>query len=440
MTASATNWHARKDPRFIAFLAGVVTNNLGEGIYKVALPLLAYSLTGSLAVMALVAAATPIALLLGGPLFGYIADRYGTRVLVVPGLAVQCVAALVLALSLLNGGKPTIALLAASEFFIQLGGAMYRAGWFASVPGLFPTEPGRARGLLATSYQATEMLGPLLAGLLIAVLGIPGLVWINVATFLAPMGVWIAGVRVPREQDGGTLPHGLWGSLGEGWQVLRHSRRVFTTMLLLVPCSLLASSATLALGLFYLRDRLDVSESMVGIAVALINVGALFGAASAARRHHMRLRTIAYAALGTMAGSLFLAPLPMTAVVVGALAMLFAAEALLSTSAEVALYNSLPREAIGRTYGFFRLVLGTAAMLAPAVIAVSDVLLDVRAVFVVLGLFAVAPLAWLLLRSPSEWDLVPESASKPALPDSPPASDSPRQQDPQTSAPREDST
>jgi MFS family permease len=90
-------WRSR---RFLTFSAGVFTNSLGDGVYTVALPLLAYDLTRSLQVLILLSAAFPVALLVSGPVFGYVADRYGSRVLVVPGLAVQFAAALTLNLLL----------------------------------------------------------------------------------------------------------------------------------------------------------------------------------------------------------------------------------------------------------------------------------------------------------------------------------------------------
>ncbi|HWC83554.1 MAG TPA: MFS transporter [Pseudonocardiaceae bacterium] len=392
-----------RDRRFLTFSGGVFVNSLGDGVYTVALPLLAYDLTRSLQVMVLLAAAFPVALLVSGPLFGYVADRYGSRVLVVPGLAAQFIAALGLNL-LLGMGKLDTAVLVACQFIVQVGGAAYRSGWFASLPSLFPAQPGQARGILAAQYEATTILGPLLAGALVGPLGYQTLLWLNLITFTAPALVWLTGIRAPRENDGGAAALGIVKSLAEGWQVLRRSRPVFIAMLLLIPCELLASTGTLNLSLYYLRNDLRLSNSLVSGVVAVVNLAAMVCALLMSRRRRIRLRTVATLALSVLAVGLLVLPVPVALLVVPALVAVFGAYTAVTTAAEILLYDTLPREVIGRIYGLWRLICGSASALGPLVISTSSAVLGTRGAFLTLGILALVPVGWLLRNRRRDWD------------------------------------
>jgi MFS family permease len=390
----------------------VFTNNLGDGVYAVALPLLSYDLTRSLQVMILLAAATPVSLLVSGPLFGYVADRYGSRVLIVPGLAVQFCAALTLNL-LLGAHQAGTGSLVVCQFVVQLGGAMYRSGWFASLPRLFPDQPGQARGILAAQFEATTVLGPLLAGALIGPLGYQTLLWLNLITFAAPAFVWFAGIRAPRAGDGGSASVGMLRSLAEGWRVLYGSRPVFIAMLLLIPCELLASTGTLNLALFYLRSQLHFSNATVAIVVTVVNVATTGCALLVSRRRRLRLRTVVTVALIAMAIGLLVLPVPLALLVIPALVLLFSAYGSVTTAAEVVLYDTLPKEVIGRVYGFWRLVCGGASALGPLVISAANAAFGVRGAFVVLGVISLVPVCWLLTNRRRDWDLAPAGREVP---------------------------
>lgn len=103
--ATPPRWNPWRDRSFGVFAVGNLVNNIGESAYTVALPLLVYQLTGSLGAMAVLMAATPVALLLG-PVLGAVVDRHGSRVLVVPGLLLQLVAAVCLNVLLLVDDAP----------------------------------------------------------------------------------------------------------------------------------------------------------------------------------------------------------------------------------------------------------------------------------------------------------------------------------------------
>ncbi|MEV4443417.1 MFS transporter, partial [Streptomyces sp. NPDC049577] len=202
-----------RDPRFRVFAAGNVVNNVGEAVYATVLPLLAYDLTGSLAVMSLLAAAVPVSLLLA-PWLGSAADRWGPRVLVVPGLLVQAAAGLAMNLCLVAGRAP-VWLFFGCALLVAVGGAAYRTGWMAGTPAMFPRSPVRARGTLNSLFFATTLAGPLLTAGCLPLIGYTGLLWINLATFFAPIVVWALGVHPERRTAAKTAQGGGPG----GWKL-----------------------------------------------------------------------------------------------------------------------------------------------------------------------------------------------------------------------------
>ncbi|MGH3345222.1 MAG: MFS transporter, partial [Carbonactinosporaceae bacterium] len=252
-----------RDRRFVIFAAGNLTNNIGDAIYAVALPLLVYELTGSLAVMSLLAALAP-ATLLCGPLLGAVADRFGARALVVPGLIVQLVAAFLLNLSA-TGEKAPLWALTLFGALIQIGGAAYRQGWMSGIPTMFPSNAVRTRGTLGSLYVASTIIGPAIVGVGLSWLGYLGLLWLNLATFVAPIVVWWLGIHPPppvaRTDPGGFRIH---HEVAEGWRIIRAHRRFFQCTMMVLPIDFISSIGTLTLATFYLRDRWHVPADDVG--------------------------------------------------------------------------------------------------------------------------------------------------------------------------------
>ncbi len=393
--ASRSAWRQR---RFRVFASGNALNNVGEGMYALALPLLAFQVTGSLQTMALLAATYPLVLTLGGPLLGAVVDRFGPRWLVLPGLTLQFAAALALNLLLLSGPPPLWALFAA-EVLVQTGAVAYRAGWMAGLPSMFD-DVARARGALSTSYQATVVLGPALAAVLVGPLGIRGLLWLNLLTFLAPVVVWARGVRP--KAIGAATSAGRWSlarDLREGWATLRASRQAYVLMLVLVPMNLTFGNGTVSLVLFYLRDDLGLSPGRTGAVLAVANVGALAGSAYVAERPRRDVGLVCVAGLLGSALCLFIVPLAQTvAVIIAALVLLYLLNSALEVAADMVLFSTVPPESLGRSVGFYRLVLGVPSVLGPLLIAALAEQAGARGAFLALGAVAAAPGLWLLLN------------------------------------------
>jgi MFS family permease len=388
-----------RDRTFLIFAAGNTFNNLGEAIYAVALPLLVYDLTGSLAVMSLLAAVVPASLLLG-PLLGVAVDRWGPRALVLPGLLLQLAAAVVLNLVGLSTGAP-VGLLFALAVLIQLGGVAYQTGWMAGVATMFPAQPARARGSLSSLFVATRIAGAVLFAAALPGLGYPGLLWLNVLTFAAPIMVWCLGIRPPQPAARTTGPAGsVRPELLEGWQLLRANRPVIDVTVIVLPVMFVGSVGTATLAIFQLRNHWQLGASEVAAVLTASRIGGLLATLAVSQRRRLPPRwSFVVAALG-IAAALFAMASPWLGLLIVGLVLLTTVQSALAVATQMIVFKQVPAAAIGRISGLLNLILGVPALIAPPAIALLAAAVGVRNTFAVLAAVALSAFPHLLRLRP----------------------------------------
>jgi len=305
------------------------------------------------------------------PLTGYAADRCDRRRLLVATQAAQALLALGLGLLTVSG---RVALWQVYGFAFLLGCATAVEGparqtFLADLVG--EQSLANAVALNSASFNAARMVGPALAGVLIAAIGVGGVFLINAGTFVA---VLLALCRLktaapPRAHPAATGR----GRFGEGFRYLR-ARPDLLTMLAML--SLVATFglnfpifiATMTVGVFH------TGVGSYGFLTTMMAIGAVAGALIAARRERPRLRQlIASAALfGLTCALAALAPgyaaFAALLVAVGIAAQVF------TTSTHSLLQLEAAPAVRGRVVSIVLAVfLGTTPLGAPAVGWVADV-------------------------------------------------------------------
>ncbi|WP_018587548.1 MFS transporter [Salinispora arenicola] len=384
-----------RNSRFRAFAAGNAINNIGESVYDVTLPLLAYELTGSLAVMGVLAAMTPATLLLG-PLLGGAADRWGSRVLVVPGLLVQLVTALAMNLVALRPQAP-LWLLIVLAAILQVAGATYRVGWMTGVPQMFPAAPVRSRGTLSSLFVATTIIGPVIVASTIGLVGYRGLLWINLATFVAPLVVWFLGIHPPpikhKTADSGRR-RGF--GLGEGWVAIRSSPPLVASLLVLFPLEFVMAAATPVLATYHMRDTVHLPAAQVAVVFGAMNVAALLGALSVSERKRFRPGPVLAATTVGLTIGLLCASVTVVWVMVAALLVYKFFDGAAGSTASMLSVHYVPDSVFGRASGLLRLAHGIPSTLGPILLLPLVQVLGTGNTFVVLGLVGLVPVVLLI--------------------------------------------
>jgi DHA3 family macrolide efflux protein-like MFS transporter len=183
---------------FLWIWAGQVVSIFGSSLSGFALGVWLYQVTGSASNFALVALCTVLPQLLVSPLAGVLVDRYPRRWMMALGDSGAALCTLGMA-ALFFGGP---ALVQPWQVFLVTAlssafGALQSPAYLALVPGMVPeTQLGRANGLIQLGQGLAEVLAPALAGLLVATIGVPGVLLIDLGTFVVAVTV-LALVRSP---------------------------------------------------------------------------------------------------------------------------------------------------------------------------------------------------------------------------------------------------
>ena len=285
-SATRTSYHRRVTTsalgrRFWSLWASFTAANLGDGLSLVAFPLLAVALTDDARLIAFVTACRMLPFPLLGLPAGVIIDRFDRRWLAVGAqtartIAVGSVAVFVMA------DRATIWLLVISAFVVGAGEVITDGGLPAVVRQVVETDQlERANSRLAASQTiANVFIGPPLAALLFEV--DPALPFIlGAALFVLTIGLLatLEGTfRAESVNDDGALRQRLTRGLSYVW-----THPVLRPLALVVGVFSFMGSATNAIFVILVTDRLGLSNLQFGLLLSLESLAAVAASFAVAR-------------------------------------------------------------------------------------------------------------------------------------------------------------
>ncbi len=225
---------------FLWIWGGQVISILGSNLSGFALGVWLYQTTGSASNFALVALCTVLPQLLVSPLAGGLVDRYPRRWMMVLGDSGAALCTLLMAALFFSGHIQPWMIFATTALSAACG-ALQTPAYVALVAGVMRDEQlGRANGLLSLGQGLADILAPAIAGALVAAIGVPGVLLVDLASFGVAVSV-LALVRVPerrlevaaRRAEGPSHAHshsdpapggaaGAWlANLRAGWAAVR---------------------------------------------------------------------------------------------------------------------------------------------------------------------------------------------------------------------------
>jgi MFS family permease len=339
---------------FNLYWAGVIASQIGTRGTVAANFYQVYELTGSIAYTGLVGAGQAVALLLLSPLGGALADRVDRRRLLQAAQSVALVVAGVLAWLTLTDRVQTwhvvlsVVLTTAAATFDQPARQ-------ALIPALVPrSQIGQAIALLNPSRELAILVGPLMAGLLIAVAG-PGLMYaVDTATYGVLVAV-LAVLRIPALEPAADR-RSVLGSIVEGAQYIRHRPLIYSLMSLDLSATVFSAYRVLLPALAL--DVLHVGSTGYGVLSAAPSAGALLASYLVFRtvgrsRRQGRVLLGATALYGVAA--LLLAHSPTFVLAVGAAGLLGAFDAMATTIRHAAVQIDTPDAIRGRVTAFYQM-------------------------------------------------------------------------------------
>lgn len=270
---TATPPRQRLSGDFWKFWLGQTISNLGSSFTGFALPLLIFKLTGSALNLALASAANFLPYLLFGLLIGAWVDRVNRQRLMI---SVDIGRALVIASIplLASFGMLSIWWIYVVGFVNSTLSICFDSCEFAAIPSLVKQDDlVTANGRIQASYSAASVAGPLLAGLLLAIVPVQQLLLIDSASFLCSAAA-LALIRVGFNATTGQERKltSIRQDIAEGLRyVLGHPvLRMISAMMALV--NFVSSSIATQLVLFA-KQRLLASDAQVGLLYSAASAG-----------------------------------------------------------------------------------------------------------------------------------------------------------------------
>ena len=207
---------------FALIWTGQVVSLIGSGITAFALGVWVFQQTGSATAYTLIALSGALSGLLTMPFGGALADRWPRRLAILWSDAATALGVLFLLLMLLSGRLEVWHIYLAVAFGAVCNTVQIPA-FMAAVTMLAPREQlGRASGMMQFGNSAASILSPLLAGALLAVMPLWGIVLIDVVTFLiAAATLFLARIPEPeRSQAGAASRRSLLRDAAFGWHYI----------------------------------------------------------------------------------------------------------------------------------------------------------------------------------------------------------------------------
>jgi len=267
------------------FFAGQLVSLTGTWMQSVAQAWLAYSLTHSAAVLGIVGFAGQIPALLFSPAGGVVADRFARRRVLLATQATSMVLAFTLA-ALTLGGQVSISwilVLAALSGVVNAFDIPTRQAFAVDMVGR--DDLVNAIALNSSIFNGARVLGPAIAGVLVARIGEGWCFLVNGVSYFAVLGSLLA-MRLPAPARGAHATT-AWASVREGFVYASRARPVRALLLLLGVVSLTGMPYVVLMPVFA-REILGGGARELGLLMGCAGVGALLGAIVLASRRHVK--------------------------------------------------------------------------------------------------------------------------------------------------------
>lgn len=288
---------------FRLFWFGQIISLSGSWMQTVAQGWLVYSLTKSPLHLGMVAAANALPILLFSLFGGLIADRYPKRNLLLITQALSIIPAVLLGF-LTSRGTVTVWHVAALAAFLGTINALdipVRQSFLAEMVG--KGHIANAIALNSAAFNGARIIGPVIAGVAIAYLGIPACFYLNALSFAA---VIFALYRIEARGEIRGRSEGMLRDFNKGIVFIRGNREIKNVFLLIAVFSVIGLPYISLLPIFA-GEVFHAGAKGLGFLVGASGIGALTAALLIAARRDIKDKPhfMSYAAL-TFSIALFL--------------------------------------------------------------------------------------------------------------------------------------
>ncbi len=391
-----------RNRNFALYFAGRAVSVVGDSFYSVALILAVVQATHSVTSGAMVLIASTVPVIILTLVGGTLGDRLPRNRIMLSSDLVRSMAQFVIAALLLRSNPPLWALLM-TQVCYGAGEALFDPASTGLLPEIVASEElPAANSALQLLQSGALVVGPALAGIVIAFAGAALAIALDAASFLAS-AISLAFVHVPR----GNVSLGVDSMLAQlrtGFVEMRRRRWVLVTACYLVVLAFAFNGTIFALGPAVALSRLG-GPSAWSLLLSTFGIGVIAGS-FAARRVLQSQRALGWSYVGNFGLIPLLALLGTshsTWVVVSS-GVAGVAVAIFSTTYPTLLQQTIPAAVLSRVGSYFWLARVAATPLAFAFVGPLSAQYGIPAVFIVAAsLIALSTLG--ALAFPEIWSL-----------------------------------
>ena len=269
-----STWSPLRIGAFRAIWIAVLVSNIGLWMQTVGAQWLLVDQPHASILVALVQTADMLPDVIFGVIGGVLADMFDRRRLLIGVQAFMAVTGLALTLLTFAGQMPP-ALLLTFTFVLGSGSVVSLPAYQSLIPELVPrTQIASATTLGSISVNLARAIGPAIAGVLIARIGVGAVFAINAGAFLI-YGIVVTAWH-PTTEASRQLPEHFVSALRAGGRYVRYSP-VTRRMLLRSALFLIPGSAVWALLPLVATQRLHMTAGGYGLLLGALGVGAVAG-------------------------------------------------------------------------------------------------------------------------------------------------------------------
>ncbi|MET0853239.1 MAG: MFS transporter [Microterricola sp.] len=268
----------------LGLLAAAFVSRAGNAITTIAVPLYVFSDTGSALATGVAGVFATVPVVIGGALGGALIDRVGYRVSSITADLASGVTVLALPILAATGTLHfgVLLLLVFLSGLLDTPGDTAKTVMLPELATRAGTPLARAAGAQSAVQRSASMVGAAVAGVLIGVLGAPGALYVNAATFaVSALLIAVFIPRMPRPAASGSEQPaesaGYWRGFADGLRWLWSNPLLRGIVLLVMVTNAIDTAGLTVLFPVYATERLG-SATALGFMVACFAGGALLGA------------------------------------------------------------------------------------------------------------------------------------------------------------------
>lgn len=301
-------FRALRHRNFRLFLFGQIVSLVGTWMQNVAQSWLVYHLYHSELLLGTAWFCGQIPVFALGSVGGLVSDRYPRYRIVIFTQTLSMLQAVALAILTLTGTVRIGHILALALALGTINAFDMPARQALIVQLASKEDLLNAISLNSAIFNAARIVGPAVAGLLVAALGEGVCFVVNAASFVAVIGA-LAAMRVPSQPQ--PLPDSSWSHLIEGFRYAWHHVPV-RSILMVLAATTLAGMPAVVLMPFFAEDIFHRGSEGLGFLMGTMGLGAVIGTLVLAHRVHASglHRVIVYSALATGASFILFSASP----------------------------------------------------------------------------------------------------------------------------------